>query len=124
MFRYLMENVHSIKWVGLGAQSYVVSTINGMKVGFIAVCVLHTECAQESINYPSLSPVKYNEKTFTSMVKKLHEVIFCYKIMFCKPLYNYCSEQFQIVIFDIVIVPVSKLHHYVFSVEVTIISNY
>ena len=75
MFRYLVESVQNIKWVGLGAQSYVVSTINGMKVGFTAVCVSHTECAQETVNYQSsLSPVKYHMNTFTFTVKKLREV--------------------------------------------------
>ena len=75
MFHYLLEYVQNIKWVGLGAQSYVVSTINGMKVGFTAVCVSHTECAQETVNYQqSLSPVKYQLNTFTFTVKKLQEV--------------------------------------------------
>ena len=78
MFRYLMESVQNVKWVGLGAQSYVVSTINGMKVGFTAVCISHTECAQETaVNYQSpLSPVKYHMNTFTITVKKLQEVKF------------------------------------------------
>ena len=77
MFRYLMESVQNIKWVGLGAQSYVVSTINGMKVGFTAVCISHSECAQETVNYQSsLSPVKYHMNTFTLTVKKLQEVKF------------------------------------------------
>jgi len=74
VFRYLMESVQNIKWVGLGAQSYVVSNINGMKIGFIAVCVSHTECSQESTIYSGLSPVKYHMDTFTFMVKKLREV--------------------------------------------------
>ena len=74
MFRFLMEHMQSIKWVGLAAQSYVVSTINGMKVGFTALCVSHADCAQESSKHPSLSPVKYHEKMFTSLVNKLHEV--------------------------------------------------
>lgn len=101
MFHYLMESVQSIKWVGLGAQSYVMSTINGMKVGFIAVCVAHAECAQESVNYASLSPVKYQVNTFTSMVKKLHEVTIYHEYVYCcKPLshthsYIHCySERF------------------------------
>ena len=77
MLRYLMEHVQSIKWVGLGAQSYVVSTINGVKVGFTAVCISHTECAQETVNYQSsLLPVKYHVYTFTFTVKKLREVNF------------------------------------------------
>ena len=76
MFRFLMEHMQSIKWVGLGAQSYVVSTINGMKIGFTALCVSHANCAQESTKHPSLSPVKYNVKTFTSIVSKLREVKF------------------------------------------------
>lgn len=77
MLRYLMESVQNIKWVGLNAQSYTVSTINGMKVGFTAVCVSHTECSQESFNiHSSLSPVKYHMNSFTVIVKKLREVKF------------------------------------------------
>lgn len=81
MFRYLTDSVQNIKWVGLDAQSHVATTINGMKIGFIAVCVSHTECSQDTtnINYPSLAPVKYHANAFTSMVKKLREVKFCHK---------------------------------------------
>ena len=77
MLHYLMEHMQNIKWMGFGAQSYVMSTINGVKVGFTAVCISHTECAQETVNYQSsLLPVKYHVNTFTFTVKKLKEVNF------------------------------------------------
>lgn len=111
MFRYLMEHMQNIKWVGLAAQSYVVATINGMKIGFIAVCVSHTECAQETVSYPSLSPVKYHENTFTVIVKKLREVNFCF-VNFSVVVLGYCKLLF------IVTVILSLLHHYIFSMEI------
>jgi len=76
MLNYFKSSLQNLKWVGLSAQSYVICEINGIKVGFIAVCMPHADCSHESTpnNYQSLAAVKYHRESFQSTVKQLHVV--------------------------------------------------
>lgn len=76
MLNYFKKSLQNLKWVGLSAQSYVICDVNGIKVGFIAVCMPHADCSHDSTlnNHQSLAPVKYHKESFQSTVKQLHVV--------------------------------------------------
>ncbi|XP_065883300.1 uncharacterized protein [Dysidea avara] len=74
MLNYFKNSLQNLKWVGLSAQSYVICDVNGIKVGFIAVCMPHTDCSHDPTpnKYQSLAPVIYHKESFQSTVKQLH----------------------------------------------------
>lgn len=75
MLNYFKNSLQYLKWVGLSTHSSVTCNINGIKVGFVAVCMPHADCSHESTtNHQSLAPVKYHKESFQSTVKQLHSV--------------------------------------------------